>query len=169
MCGGRGFDMGKELFADRLFDPAVVERFLSKLQLTESGCIEIQGAQNPDGYVNISVGGREDQKKIRAHRWAFQFALGGVVLPPEVLVCHKCDNPKCVCPTHLFPGSHQDNMDDMVSKGRAAVSKGNARLELDQIKDIKYGGDSLRTAAKKHGISKSTASYIRNGRTWPEV
>lgn len=162
--------MAKEaLTADELFDPKVIERFVNRLELAENGCIEICGAQNADGYVSFSIGGREEQKKIRAHRWALQFALGGVILPPEILACHQCDNPKCVCPTHLFPGTHQDNMDDMVAKGRSVVVKGAAKLEIDQIRDIKYGGGSLREAAAKHGIAKSTASYIRNGRTWPEV
>ena len=161
--------MAKEVTADELFDFKVIERFVSRLEMGENGCIEIQGAQNPDGYVDISIGGREDQKKVKAHRWAFQFAIGGVILPSEIFVCHKCDNPKCVCPTHLFPGTHQDNMDDMVAKGRSAVSKGNAQLSIEQVKDIKYGGGSLREAAARNGVSKSTASYIRNGRTWPEI
>lgn len=162
--------MAKEkLTADELFHPTVIERFVNRLVTGNTGCIEITGAANADGYVLLSIGSCEDQRKIGAHRWALQFALGGVVLPEEVKSCHRCDNPRCVDPTHLFPGSHQDNMDDMVAKGRSAVSKGNAKLSLDEVRDIKYGGGSLKEAAARNGVSKSTASYIRNGRSWPEI
>lgn len=153
-----------------VFDQNVLNRFLDKLALNpENDCIEWTGKLNEDGYGQISIGNREEQIKVKAHRWAFQFTLGGRILDSNIMVCHHCDNRKCVAPDHLFPGTAQDNSDDMVAKGRSVVSKGNAQLELEQIRDIKYGGQPYSHYVDKYGVSKSTVSYIRNGKTWPDV
>lgn len=164
--------MGKErkLTQDELFDPKVLERVLKNIELKpETGCIEWTGDQCHDGYGRMSVGTRETQTKIRVHRWALQFFMGGVELPPEIKACHKCDNPLCCAPDHLFPGTNQDNMDDMVAKGRSVVSKGNGKLTPEQVRDVRYGGGSLVDAAERNNCSKTTASYIRSGRIWPEI
>lgn len=154
---------------DVLFDPKVIYRVANRLYSTESGCIEIDGRANADGYVQISVGDRENQRKVNAHRWALQLAMGGVILPTEVFACHHCDNPRCIRPTHLFPGNHDDNMADMVAKGRAAICRGNAHLSLEEVAKVKGSNDSLTVISEALGIAKSTASYIRNGKTWTEV
>ncbi len=159
-----------QLTPEVLFDVKVIERFLNKLTLNpENSCIEWTDTVNPDGYGQISIGSGENQYKVRAHRWALQFALGGVILPQEIMACHHCDNPKCVAPDHLFPGTHQDNMNDMVAKGRSTFTKGNANLDIEQVKDIKYGTLPYSHYMEKYGVAKSTVSYIRNGRSWPEV
>jgi len=160
----------EQLTPDILFDVKVIERFISKLSInTENNCIEWTGALNDDGYGQISIGSGENQRKVNSHRWALQFALGGVILPKDIFACHFCDNPKCVAPDHLFPGTHQDNMDDMIAKGRSAVVKGNAKLQLDEIKDIKYGNLPYSYYVNKYNIAISTVSSIRNGNSWPEV
>lgn len=163
--------MGKrKLTQDELFDPKVLDRVLKNIELKpDSSCIEWTGDTSQDGYARMSVGTRETQTKVRVSRWTLGFFMGGVVLPPEINACHVCDNPLCIAPDHLFPGTHQDNMDDMVAKGRSAVSKGNAQLSVDQVKDIKFGGGSLKQAAERNNCSKTTASYIRSGKIWPEI
>ena len=69
-------------------------------------------------YGKLVIGSRKDgtRKTVRAHRYAYQVFIGEV--PQELFVCHKCDNPKCINPEHLFLGTRQDNVDDREAKGR---------------------------------------------------
>ncbi len=68
-----------------------------------------------NGYGEIGIGGRKEGK-IAAHRAAWLLAYGP--FPKTMHVLHKCDNHRCVNPDHLFLGTHQDNMADMLKKGR---------------------------------------------------
>jgi hypothetical protein len=76
------------------------------------GCHEWQGALTYNGYGRIGVNG----KVQRAHRVAYELAHGPI--PEGIVVCHRCDNPRCCNPDHLFLGTTQENVDDKVQKGR---------------------------------------------------
>lgn len=152
-----------------LFNTSVIKRFIDKLKISDTGCIEWTGALSEWGYGQISVGTRETQKKIPAHRWALQFALGGLVLPSDIKACHHCDNPACVNPIHLFPGTHQDNMDDMVRKGRSAISLGNAKTTPELVIEIRNSSEPGNIIAKRLNLAESTISEIRNLNTWKHV
>lgn len=69
-------------------------------------------------YGKFRVGSRSDSSRrfITAHRYSYLVYKGEI--PEGMLVCHTCDNPKCFNPEHLFIGTHQDNTDDMIKKGR---------------------------------------------------
>lgn len=149
-----------------LYDPKVILRFLDKLKETENGCIEWTGKLNADGYGDISIGGREDQIKMRAHRWALGFAMGGVILPPEIMACHHCDNPACANPMHLFPGTNQDNMDDMVAKGRSSLLAVNRKLTDEQVLEIRRSGEFGTVLSKRYGVSEGTISEIKSNKIW---
>lgn len=79
------------------------------------------GALFKSGYGKFSRGDR----KIRAHRASYELYVGKI--PRGMQVLHRCDNPPCVNPDHLFIGTHMDNMLDMESKGRAKWIQENLR------------------------------------------
>lgn len=86
---------------------------------SEEGCLLWMLAVGKGGYGNVWFGG----KYVNAHRLAWTLTHGPV--PAGMLVCHKCDNHRCVDPEHLFLGSQLENMADMVAKGRQKKSKKN--------------------------------------------
>lgn len=105
-------------------------RFWAKVRKSEdpNGCWEWIAASQSSGYGVFG-------KKL-AHRAGFELQCGTIAT--GLLVCHRCDNKKCVRGDHLFLGSHQDNSDDMVSKGRAATGdrNGNAKESVRQLKAV---------------------------------
>jgi hypothetical protein len=88
-------------------------------------------------------------------------------------VLHRCDNPPCTNPDHLFLGTHADNMRDCVSKKRSKAPphrpgelNGSARLTSGQVKAIRNDGATHRAIAGKFGVCKSTVTRIKTGRGW---
>jgi hypothetical protein len=88
-----------------------MDRFWSKVKKSD-GCWEWIGAKDGCGYGKLGLGG----KLIGAHRMAWILSFGPI--PEGLSVCHRCDNPGCVNPGHLFVASHRGNMLDMVAKHR---------------------------------------------------
>ena len=84
---------------------------VKRVQLTESGCWEWQGVMHHSGYGCFKDKGKFTYSHIASYR-AFHGPTDGK------FVCHRCDNPRCCFPGHLFLGTHQENMDDMKAKGR---------------------------------------------------
>jgi hypothetical protein len=96
-------------------------RFKSKIKYPKNrkqDCWEWLGTIGKDGYGKLVLNG----KNCRAHRVAYHNFVNQL-LSSEELVCHTCDNPKCVNPFHLWKGSHKDNLNDMAKKGRASNTK----------------------------------------------
>jgi hypothetical protein len=97
-----------------------------------------------------------------------------------MMVCHRCDNPRCVNPAHLFLGTHSDNMADRQQKGRAAncgmhsyARRPRAKITWEQANEIKrllaIDGDKYgtgRAIARQVGVSEAIVSSIRRGRSW---
>lgn len=67
------------------------------------------------GYGRFPVTSRNQQ---RAHRYAYELTHGPI--PKDIVICHRCDNPPCCNPAHLFAGTHADNVRDRVAKGRSS-------------------------------------------------
>lgn len=93
----------------------LMQRFEHHIEIvTESGCWIWTGRTDKHGYGSMSELGKNRGKVIRAHRFAYQQFVGEI--PDGLFVCHRCDCKSCCNPKHLFVGTHQDNMDDLVEK-----------------------------------------------------
>lgn len=119
----------------------------------------------------MKFGGRPSAK---AHRVSWEIHNGAV--PTNLYVCHKCDNPLCVNPEHLFLGTPKDNMADMITKGRKneagkarGSAQGNACLTDDDVRAIRRrraAGELLRTIAADFGIGTTQVSDLARRRSW---
>ena len=94
----------------------LVEKF-ERRAVKSAACWRWRGAHNDAGYAQMWWNG----KVHRAARIAYLLYVG--TIPQGVYVCHSCDNPGCVNPAHLFPGTQSDNMKDSVRKGRHMNTK----------------------------------------------
>lgn len=110
------------------------------------------------GYGVISIGG----KNIPAHRFSYEFYKGK--LSNDLFVLHTCDNPICVNPDHLYVGNHQDNMNDMNSRGRGNKNRWHYRkysreicLEVIRLRDE---GKFFKEISEILGIKESSCKYI---------
>lgn len=110
---------------------------------------------------------------VGAHRLSFALYTGRS--PGDLCVCHRCDNPICVNPTHLFLGTQQDNTADKMAKGRhrsgdhSGEKNPGAKLSADQVETIKtLIGNGLTNVAigRRFGVTHQLVSKIRRGRAW---
>lgn len=131
-----------------------------------SECWEWQGYRDPLGYGKINY------RPSGAHRVSWILHFGDI--PEGMLVCHRCDNPSCVNPGHLFLGSNADNMADRNRKGRnargsSAHSAVLTETDIPTIRDmIKRGVPQIAIAAN-FGVSHATIRNISCGRNWRHV
>lgn len=123
-----------------------------------------------DGYGQFQLGARPHG----AHRVAW-FLMNGEI-PDGMQVLHKCDNPPCCNPNHLFLGTPLANMQDKNAKGRGVYLKGgdtyNARLRADDVRDMRERrkqGEQLKSIAERHGVSFQHVSDIVHRRRWAHV
>lgn len=137
---------------------------------TEDECWPWKGAILGFGYGHTAAAG----KKITAHRLSYLLHYGSI--PDGMCVLHRCDNPPCCNPRHLFVGTKIDNIDDMNAKGRGSkppVRLGCAvntnKLSETQVLEI-FGSDGTYTAlAQKFGVSRKTIKAIKTGRNWSHL
>lgn len=128
-------------------------------------CWEWQAARWRGSYGIFSWRGH----RIRAHRYAFLLAYG--TLPPRLHICHRCDNPPCCNPAHLFSGTPQDNMRDAQQKGRLSEGERHtsSRLTLRQVQQIRQDfqdGIAMRDIVQSTDMSFATVWNIVHGKSW---
>lgn len=146
-------------------------RFWSKVTRGKDDECWIFGATRQKlGYGIFWLGG----KNIPAHRYAWYSKFGAI--PEGLFVCHRCDNPPCCNPAHLFLGTHEDNVADRTAKDRNARQRGEtnglAKLDADAVRAIRSArasGQSQKSIAKTVGVDQSNVSLILSGKTWGHV
>lgn len=118
------------------------------------------------------VNGKHHQ--VKAHRFSYELHNGPI--PDGLHVLHKCDNPPCSNPSHLFLGTQADNTRDMYAKGREGRNTGHpgtshamAKLTEDAVRSIRASTGPARIQAKKFKVSESTIYMIRGGHIWKHI
>ena len=135
-------------------------RFWDNLTEISSGCIEFVATRNYAGYGVVVV----NRKHWLAHRFSYLIHFGK---PGKYHVCHKCDNPACVNPDHLFLGTDKDNHIDKATKGRAG-----RKLTKEQVLEIRgfcAEGLTSKVIANKYGVHHGTVSKIRQRNSWKYI
>lgn len=163
-------------------DPRV--RFWRFVRKTKD-CWEWTGACRR-GYGRLCVGSRTNKsiRTVAAHRFSFEMHNGPI--PPEMHVCHKCDNQRCVRPDHLFLGTAKDNQADAAAKGRKAAGDRNgsrakpearprgekhalARLAEADVRFVRASNEPGADLARRFGVSKELIYAIRKRRLWRHI
>jgi hypothetical protein len=139
-----------------------------------SGCWLWLAALNKDDYGQIWSGlrnGRGTALQMGAHRASIILAHGPEALFGDVEVCHRCDNPRCVNPDHLFVAPHVENVHDAMSKGRFARGErvGTSILSEGEVVAIAAAPGTNIEIALAHGVHRNTVALIRNGRSWSHL
>lgn len=164
-CGRSCFGLNKRRPLD--------ERFWDNVKKTDDdSCWEWTGSGNEKGYGHINGG--PDRGSLRANRVAWELQCGEI--PDGLIVCHKCDNPKCVRADHLFLGTYDTNNKDRAAKGRSNNDKGEdhyaAKLTDEKVIELRCrraAGEDRKALAKEFGISPKTVSKIFLRRSWKHV
>lgn len=145
--------------------PKQLKNFINKFRINDkTGCWDwigsIRGNNNYGQFNNK-----------QAHRISFEIFMGNI--PDGFEVCHKCDNTICVNPDHLFLGTHNDNMQDMIKKKRGIFPKGEKQglsklTEIDII-NIRNSNMTQKELSEFYDVCRKTINDIKKRRTWKHV
>jgi len=147
-----------------------IARFWSKVTKSDGCWTWTPKRISRDGYGDFVVYHEGKRVQIRAHRFSWAIEYGKFPAIRE-LVCHSCDNPVCVRPSHLFLGTDADNSRDCVRKMRHSYGErnGQAKLTNADVYEIKRRlsiGHKQSSVARDYGISDRHVSDINVGRKW---
>lgn len=144
------------------------ERFFRYVRVKD-GCWDWLGYKDANGYGRINNRGIP----MLASRLSYMLHYGDVT--EGRVVCHKCDNPSCVNPEHLFIGTQADNVRDMHDKGRArkrglsGEAHHGAKITEATVREIRSRSEATALLAPEYGLSRTTIDDIRKRRSWKHV
>lgn len=148
------------------------ERFWAKVDVRDRAdeCWEWQASVSKNGYGAFGLDGRV----IGAHCVAYMIANGDA--PSGTVIMHDCDNPLCCNPAHLTAGTQAKNMSDCSKRGRlhlggpgSGLSNHQAKMDWEKVREARAllsDGASLRSVARRFGVSHPTMAAVRDNRTW---
>lgn len=144
------------------------KKLMAYSESVESGCRVWSKSKNSYGYGKVADG---RGSWMLAHRASWIAHYGEI--PEGLSVCHHCDNPACIEPSHLFLGTHAENMRDMKRKGRASSPRGedrkNAKITECDVRRIRSSAEKTRDIARELGISVQMVTRIRRRASWAHV
>lgn len=147
------------------------EVFDTKIDKTDY-CWWWMGSKQSQGYGDF----RYEGKRYVAHRLSYELTYGP--FPKELSVLHRCDNPSCVRPEHLFLGTQLDNMRDRMHKGRwkggspPGEGNGSAKLTDEQVRQIRIrraAGEGARALGREFGVAHVQIVKIVQRKTWKHI
>ena len=155
-----------------MVDESLKVRFSQKWLLNkENGCWEWSGSRFPSGYGQIKL--TKQRKQEYAHRVSYEIHKG--VIPKGMNVLHRCDNPCCVNPDHLWIGTDKENQQDMKAKGRSLQGERNSMSVLT-VKDVLAIKELLARSiypqwkiGELFGVGQMEVSRIKRGLRWAHV
>jgi hypothetical protein len=139
---------------------------------SKTRCLEVTSHQfNKGGYSRL----KRDGKYTSAHRFVWEECFGPI--SDSLCICHKCDNPSCINPEHLFLGTNADNVKDMVLKGRNARHSCEercrfAKLTFEEVREIRKRHqprdrkNGTAVLAKEFGVAEETIRRLIHGKSW---
>lgn len=142
----------------------IQERFWAKIVRAKEGCWDWRGAKHPHGYGLLFR--KRGERPAAAHRLSYEIHFGPI--PPNMRVCHRCDNPPCNNPEHLFLGTAKDNTRDMIEKGRVARGEriASAKLSASDVLRIRSDTRTQKAIAADYGVRRQTISKLKSGKRW---
>jgi len=145
-----------------------VDRFWSHVEKTDS-CWNWSGKTRG----RFRLGGKKDPV-VSPYRYAFELLVGEI--PKGMLICHKCDNPRCVNPDHLFIGTARDNTKDMYSKGRGVNNRGEncgtsklTEKDVLEIRELVKWGVSKPRISTVYSVSTRQVYAVLRRENWSHV
>lgn len=148
---------------------SLIERWSAYVGERGSGCWLWAGHRDPNGYGRLNVGG----KPLLAHRISWELHHGPIT--PAEHILHRCDNPSCVRPEHLFKGDHALNMADKMAKRRHryGVRRGtaneHAKLTEAQVIEIRASTEASEKVGPRYGVSGRQVRDIRIRKAWKHI
>lgn len=153
----------------------IAERFWEKVDKRgPNECWPWKAAKGPSGHGQFRIGSKKDSsmRSVPAARVAYELTYGPMEEGLEA--CHKCDNPPCCNPSHIFPGTHKENMEDMANKGRSSQGErdSQAKLTADQVRQIRQlcaEGMTQENVGKHFGITQGAVWLIVTRKRWKHI